>query len=106
MHDLTTRSTTTIPKNLSSLIGLGMKFCPIEKFTTVSPTTTLNRFRKDLYVKTFYAGKKRKVEEVFIPKMHVESKWEPKEWDIPSTIRDRYAAFAKSITSLFRKQRR
>ena len=105
MHDLTTK-TTTIPKNLSSLIGLGMKFCPMENFTTVSPTTTLTRFRKDLYTKTYYAGKPRKVEDIFIPKMHVESDWEPKEWDIPSTIVDRYAAFAKSITSLFRKQRR
>jgi len=46
------------------------------------------------------------VEDVFIPEMHVESDWEPKEWDIPTTIVDRYAAFKKSITSLFQKQRR
>jgi len=30
MHDLT-KSPTTIPKHVSALIGLGMKFCPIEK---------------------------------------------------------------------------
>jgi len=44
MHNLTNKSTTTIPKSLSSLIELGMKFFPIKKFTTVSRTTTLTCF--------------------------------------------------------------
>jgi len=105
MHDLT-ESLTIIPKNLSSLIGLGMKFCPIEIYTTVNPTETLDRFRKDLYTKTFYAGRPQKREDVFIPKMHVESNWEPKEWDIPTPIVDRYNKFCSSIRSLFRKKRR
>jgi len=37
-----------IPKNLSSLVGLGMKFYPIPKFARPDPTATLKRFRKDL----------------------------------------------------------
>jgi len=106
MHNLTNKSTTTIPKSLSSLIELGMKFFPIKKFTTVSRTTTLTCFWKELYVKTYYAGKRREVEEDFIPKMQVELDWEPNTWDLPTTIVDRYAAFAKSITSLLRKQHR
>ena len=83
-----------------------MKFCPIEKFTTVKPTETLDRFHKDLYTKTYYAGRPQNREDVFIPKMHVQSDWEPKEWDIPTTIVDRYNEFSKAATRLFKKKRR
>jgi len=105
MHDHT-ESPTIIPQNLSSLIGLGMKFFPIEEYTTVNPTETLDRLQKDLYTKTYYAGRPQKREDIFISKMHVESDWEPKEWDIHTPIVDRYNKFCSSIRSLFRKKRR
>ena len=76
MHDLTTDAC-TVPSNLSSLIGLGAKFCPIERFTNHNPTDTINRFRKDLYTKVYYAGRDLSREEAYIPQMHVTSTWIP-----------------------------
>jgi len=73
---------------------------------TVNPTETLDHFRKDLYTKTYYARRPQKREDIFIPKMHVESDWEPKEWDISTPIVDRYNRFCTTIKTLFRKKRR
>ena len=106
MHDLSS-STVAVPPNLSSLLGLGMKFCPIERFsTTADLTTTLDHFRKDLFTKTYYSGRDMVREEAFIPKMHVESDWEPKYWDLPTDIIDRYSAFEAAMRRQFKKKRR
>lgn len=93
--------------NVSSLIGQGMRFYTIKKFTTVNPTKSLDRFQKDLHTKAYYTGgRPQKREDVFISKMHVDSDWEPKEWDIPTVIIDYLFKFSTTITSLFRKKRR
>ena len=55
-HDLTDAST-SIPPNLDTLLGLGLKFCPIPRFTPTDTSATLACFQKDLYVKTFFAGR-------------------------------------------------
>ena len=105
LHDVTLPAT-TIPQNLTNIIGLGLKFCPTPRYTTRDATKNLDRFRKDLFVKAYFAGKPLNKEEEYIPKMRVESEWEPKLWDLPETIINRYEAFASKITQLFKKRRR
>ena len=73
-HDLTPKST-VIPANLDALLGLGLKFCPIPRYTPRDNTDTLARFEKDLYVKTFFAGRPMNREEIYIPSMRVENDW-------------------------------
>ena len=103
MHHLI-RKGVPILKNLSSLVGLGINFCPIGKFARPDPANTLKRFRKDLFTKAFYVGRSIEKYEIVIPKMHVESEWEPKKWDLPLSIVERYDKFETSIKMLYRKK--
>ena len=105
LHDVTSPSI-TVPKNLDAILGLGMKFCPVPRFTTRDPTQTLDRFRKDLYTKVYFAGRPIIREEEYLPSMRVESSWEPKFWDLPESILDRYALFESKMKKLFKKKRR
>ena len=73
-HDLTT--VLTPPKNLRSLLGLGLKFCPIPHKPTFNPDT-LHRFTRDINLRTFFAGKIMEQKEEYEPKMYIPSAWEP-----------------------------
>ena len=55
MHDFS--SNVDVPPNLLSLLGLGLKFCPVKRFANTNPTESIDHFRKDLYTKTYYAGR-------------------------------------------------
>ena len=105
MHDLTTDAC-IVPPNLSALIGLGSKFCPIKHFANHNPSETINRFRKDLYTKVYYAGRDLSREEDYIPQMHVPSTWEPLPFDLPSIITDRFSHFEFNLRKMFNKKRR
>ena len=104
-HDLAPKST-VIPANLDALLGLVLKFCPIPRYTPRDNTDTLARFEKDLYVKTFFAGRPMNREEIYIPSMRVENDWQPKEWDLPDEILQRFINFSRTINKLFKKRRR
>ena len=103
MHDLT-KPTTPIPKSLTTIIGLGLKFIPSPRFPNRNPTASFARFQKDFLTKVFFAGRPKLLDAPFNPKMHVGSEWEPKPWDIPSTIHERLANFKSQIRKLMRKR--
>eukprot|EP00957_Ditylum_brightwellii_P181452 13821563-Ditylum_brightwellii.AAC.1 len=56
--------------NLCSLLGLGLKFCPTPRYTFHDSITTLLHFKRELYLKTYYAGSKTDPEE-YNPKMYI-----------------------------------
>lgn len=80
-HDLTTL--VSPPKNLRSLLGLGLKFCPTPCYTTYNLNPTLNRFKRDLWLKTFFAGNPLEANDTYTSKMYVKSSWTPPDWNIP-----------------------
>ena len=102
LHDLTLTTTDT-PKNMSSLVGLGMQFIPIPRSTKQDVDSTINRFRKDFFTKVYFSGRPIEREEDFIPKLHVPTDWEPKFWDLPSSITKRFEEFARKIRSTSRR---
>ena len=59
----------TPPKNLRSLLGLGLKFCPIPHKSTFNPSTLL-RFTRNINLCTFFAGKIKEQKEEYEPKMY------------------------------------
>jgi hypothetical protein len=99
-HDLTT--SVSPPKNLRSLLGLGLKFCPTPRFTTYNLNPTLNRFKRDLWLKTFFAGSPLEAND---SKMYVKSSWTPPDWNIPWGVRQRFKDFQQHLQPLFRKRR-
>jgi hypothetical protein len=101
-HDLTT--SIPPPKNLRCLLGLGLKFCPTPSFSTASTVTSLDRFKRDLLCKTYFAGKPLKNED-YDPKLHISSNWIPQDWMIPHAIHRRFRNFASSLQSIFHKTR-
>ena len=94
-HDLTTKLSP--PKNLRSLLGLGLKFCPIPRKAKFDPSTLL-RFTRDINLRTFFAGKIMEQKEEYEPKMYINSAWKPNPWDIPHSVTRRTRNFSKAIT--------
>ena len=103
-HDLTTHISP--PKNLSALLGLGLKFCPTPRYTTTPSTLlpTLQRFQRDIFCKTFYAGKEFDQDEEFNKSFYIKSNYSPKEWMIAPTITKRLKSFSKAASSIFYKR--
>ena len=96
-HNLTTN--TKPPPNYRHLLGLGLTFCTRPKYTLGQHqlTKSLDRFKKDLFTKCYYAGPPRDDDEpdTFDPKLHVCSGWEPPDADIPIELHARLNLFAK-----------
>ena len=104
MHDLTTPET-HIPISLSTIIGLSLKFIPTPRRPDRNPTSSFDRFKKDLTIKVFFSGRPLPEENKYNKKMQVVSEWEPKPWDIPNTILTRLDHFRRSIRLLMRQKR-
>ena len=102
-HDLTTSSKP--PLNLRSLLGLGLKFCPTPRFTTSCVNESFVRFHHDFYCKIFFAGKEFDPDNVYDPKMYINSEWTPSDWKIPIPAVRRYNNFSSHVVSLFMKRR-
>ena len=100
-HDITTISKP--PKNLRSLLGLGLKFCPTPRSTPSNILDTTERLQHDLFCKVFYAGKDLNQND-YDPKMYVKSSWTPAHWQIPVSITRRYNDFALHANALFKKR--
>ena len=104
MHDLTLPHT-QLPKSLTTIIGLGLKFIPTPRRPNRNPTSSFERFTKDFHTKVYFAGRPLISEEIFNPKLHVESTWEPKPWDIPDDIHLRTKSFHRQIRRLLKVRR-
>jgi len=103
MHNLTLANTNT-PRSLSTIIGLGLKFIPSPQRQNINPTTSLSRLNKDFKTKVYFSGKPLQTEEEFNPKLHVESEWCPKSWEIPKDIHDCLDSFRRQILKTLRKR--
>jgi hypothetical protein len=104
-HDLTPGK--IMPPAAKSLLGLSMKFIPTPKFTSHQMIPSLDRFQRDLVVKTYWVGDESlesltKTDEA--PKLYVRSKWTPPPWDIPKELDQRIPNFRRAITQQFRRR--
>ena len=99
-HDLTT--SIRPPLHLRSLLGLGHKFCPVPRFTNHNLEPTLERFGRNLRVKSFFAGAE---DRDFDPKMYINTDWEPQSWQVATEVKRRLRDFSGAIAPIFRKRR-
>ena len=114
-HDVTNKEINP-PKNLRSLLGLGLKFIPTPKYTTSKTTilgegegtindkAPLRKFKNDLHIKIHFAGESPDNEN-FNPRMYVPTKWKPPEFSFEPNVLHRYDKFKDRIGSLFSKRK-
>lgn len=104
-HDLTQEST-RVPKNLASLLGLGLKFIPTPRSTpTKSKLDTMctSRLFRDMRLKSFYAGEPNNFEP---SKMYIPSNWTPKPWLFPKEIALRLNKFEAFLRANFKHRKK
>jgi hypothetical protein len=100
-HNLCVQPSTKVPAPLRALLGLGLNFCIRPRYTSSSQDIQLLRFRREFYVKTFFAGHPP------LPpsKLFIASNWMPNNHEIPLDIRIRTNEFIQDVDSLFQRQR-
>ena len=112
-HDLRSNKSTPLPKSITSLLGLGLKFCPNPKFTTNSTDikATLDRYDRDLMLKHYFFKHKNKtnndddaVDDDFNARLYVKSKWTPPPWDIHPELTRRTTVFSKHYKKLYHQK--
>eukprot|EP00957_Ditylum_brightwellii_P130652 9967351-Ditylum_brightwellii.AAC.1 len=99
-HDLTTIQTP--PKNLQSLLGLGLKFCPAPRYITHRTSNTLPCFDRDVQLKTYFSDAE---DYEYSPKMYAKVNFVPPDVKLPKEILHRSTAFQNTITFFFKKRR-
>ena len=72
------------PQNRQSLLGIGLKLYPAQQLTYNDSTKTLKRFKRELYLKTYYSGAGG--DKNHNPHMYVPSTWIPQWWKIRNKI--------------------
>ena len=98
------------PKNLQSLLGLGLKFIP-----TPSLTNSWSRLKKSSYDRLFhsvhlrshFAGKPPSEGTTsYDPKLYVHSTWTPPHWTIPPiALEERFSRFSTALNKLFKTRK-
>jgi hypothetical protein len=98
IHNLCQHSTP--PPNYRALLGLGLKFCPIPKYTTSNLTPIKEKFERDIYTKSFLAENNKA-----IPKLFIRSIWNPPIHLINSSLQRRTGIFLLRLKKLFKKEK-
>ena len=101
-HDLTT--TIAPPRNLQTLLGLGLKFIPNQKYSTSNISKSIHRLQDDMKLKFFFAGEKDDEKE-FDPKMYINSDWRPSQHVVPCNVYHRIQNFKFSTRIIFKKKK-
>ena len=115
-HDFTRSK--TAPKNLRSLLGLGLKFIPTPRYSNKWPNlkaSTFDRFKRSLHLRIHFANttndsnltqdEQEAAAEAYNPRMYVKSHWSPPPWTWPRQLDPRLALFDEQLHKLFRRKR-
>ena len=101
-HDLTPGQ--IIPPQAKFALGLGMKFIRNPPVTTKDLTPALLRLKRDVQLRTFFAGQEDDDYSLRPSKLYIRSKWTPPPGDIPPVINDRLDSFSVQLRKLFRQK--
>ena len=103
-HDFTQQKIP--PKNLRSLLGLGLKFIPTPHLTNTWKKlgqTTMPKFQRAIHLRFHFAGNTDSSEEPYDPKMYIWSNWTPPHWTKPPVVLDkRLDNFSSTLDKLFK----
>jgi hypothetical protein len=89
------------PPNYRALLGLGMKFIPVPRYTnSANLTGWTDRYRQDMFTKMFLAH-----QESTIPRLFIRSDWTPPIRMVNYNLQLRVNNFIKGIFKLFQHKR-
>jgi hypothetical protein len=107
-HDFTLHKTP--PKNLKSLLGLGLKFIPTPSNTnswSKIKSSGLDRLKRSLHLRFHFATKATNNTEddtKYDPKLYVPSSWSPPPWTYPKLLLDeRLGMFSDQLSRKFKR---
>ena len=96
------------PKNLCSLLGLGLKFIPTPHHTNTwnkLKDTSMPKFQRAIHLRCHFAETKTSSEDTYDPKMYVRSNWTPPHWSLPPVVlKERLDKFSLTLDNLFKKR--
>jgi hypothetical protein len=81
---------------------MGNKFIVTPKFTTGDIRAPRSRFRRDFFLKVFFAGCDLEFNK---SKLYVDSTWTPEDYEIPCWAHDRLDNFLSNVSALFQKKK-
>ena len=90
------------PANLRLLLGLGLNFCPRPRLTSFNLKAETTRFRRDMYIKMYFAHLPRKDTQ---PTLYARSSWSPDPALIDAELRSRTSRFLTHLAPKFIKRR-
>ena len=103
-HDFTQQKQP--PKNLRSLLGLGLKFILTPHLTNIwkkLEKTTMPNFQRAIHLRFHFAGSTNTSNEPYDPKMYVRSNWTPPHWTKPPVVLDKHHEnFSSKLDKLFK----
>ena len=103
-HDFTQQKQP--PKNLRSLLGLGLKFIPKPHLTNIwkkLEKTTMPNFQRAIHLRFHFTGRTNTSNEPYDPQMYVRSNWTPPRWTKPPVVLDkRLENFSSKLDKLFK----
>ena len=105
-HDFT--KSTSPPKNLKSLLGLGLKFIPTPKHTNSwnkVGVPACEKLRRSLHLKFHFAADNKEADNIDL-RMYIRSNWTPPEWTFPKAhLQDRLQNFEAELKPQFLRRR-
>ena len=107
-HDFTKRHKP--PKNLRSLLGLGLKFIPTPSLTNSwsrLKESSYDRLFRSVHLRSHFAGKPPSEGTTsYDPKIYVHSTWTPPHWTIPPiALEERLSRFSSALNKLFKTRK-
>ena len=92
------------PHNLRCLLGLNLKFCPTKRHSSPNNSDNHSRFRRDMFLRFFFADEEPSSSSNYNPKLYVPSKWTPTDNLICPEFASRVHRFLTHATSTFRRR--
>jgi hypothetical protein len=92
----------TLPKNIKSLLGLGLNFIPTPLMTSsFDKDVDIERFRKDIFTKCWFTGTRDRP----LPPLFTRSNWQPPSQDIPHNLCQKINNFSQELNLIFSHHR-
>ena len=82
-------------------MGIGVNFCPTPIHPTLNIDKSMQRFERDLYIRSVFAGSEELIP-LANPKIYIRSKWTPPAWDISLVLKRGLRTFRKALETKFR----